>query len=287
MLTELSVHLSIIHPRLLSTLILMEPVIQKTPAAGPNAAFLATYRPDLWPSRAAAEAAFRKNKFFQSWDPRVLTKYLKYALREVPTALYPTPEAGGLLVPVGAVTLATTKHQEAWSYVRPNFEPQAETGHPTSTDRLLSPDLDPKAEGRYLFHRAESVITLANLPFLRPSVLYIFGNQSPMSTMALQAEKMELTGAGLGGSGGARVGKVKKAVFTDHGHLVPCEQVTKCAELAAEWLGGQLKQIEADDDFYKRYQSRKSERDMMVVSKEWKKLVREPATATRPIKERL
>jgi hypothetical protein len=49
--------------------------------------------------------------------------------------------------------------------------------------------------------------------------------------MALQAEKMELTGAGLGGSG-APSRKVKKA-FTDHGHLVPCEQVTKCAELAA------------------------------------------------------
>jgi hypothetical protein len=60
---------------------------------------MSTYRPDLWPSRKAAEAAFRKNKFFQSWDSRVLDKYIQFGLREVPTALYPSLLKGGDVSP--------------------------------------------------------------------------------------------------------------------------------------------------------------------------------------------
>jgi hypothetical protein len=143
-LTELSVHLSIIHPRLLSTLILMEPVIQKTPAAGPNAAFLATYRPDLGPP-GRRRGRVPQEQVFPIMGPSSTYKVPEVRFCEKSQLRFtPLPRQGGLLVPVGAVTLATTKHQEAWSYVRPNFEPQAETGHPTSTDRLLSPIWIPK-----------------------------------------------------------------------------------------------------------------------------------------------
>jgi hypothetical protein len=93
----------------------MEPIIQLEHAPGPNAAMMSTYRRDLWLSREAAATAFRKSKFFQAWDSRVLDKYIEFGLRQVPTALYPDGVNGATLSP-GAVTLATSKHQEAWNY---------------------------------------------------------------------------------------------------------------------------------------------------------------------------
>ena len=107
------------HPRLFSTVILMEPMIQRDVPAGTNAAMPSSFRPDLWPSRAAAEASFRKGRFFKSFDERVLNNILKYGLREVPTAVYPLSTT----TEQGAVTLTTTKHQEVWTYLRPNFNP--------------------------------------------------------------------------------------------------------------------------------------------------------------------
>ncbi|KAG9623974.1 alpha/beta-hydrolase, partial [Aureobasidium melanogenum] len=65
--------LSLLHPRLLSTLILIDPVIIR--ASYLNAyklGRLSARRRDRWPSRAAARKAFEKSPMFKSWDKRVL-----------------------------------------------------------------------------------------------------------------------------------------------------------------------------------------------------------------------
>jgi hypothetical protein len=253
----------------------MEPIIQPIHGPGPNAAMMSTYRPDLWLSHEAAVTAFRKNKFFQTWDSRVLDKYIEFGLRQVPTALYPDRAKG-------AVTLTTSKHQEAWSYVRSNFGHQDD-----GTDRLLSPDLDPKGQGRLYFTRAESNFTYTNLPYLRPSVLYIWGSTSNLTSAEWESEKLRLTGTGVGGSGGVQTGKVKKVVIDGFGHLVPCEKVGACAEHTANWLGEWLKQYRVDEEFYRNHDSKKSSQDMLVTSNEWKKRVRQPTSIIRPAKGKL
>lgn len=154
--------------------ILMEPIVQNAPPSGPNAAYLTSYRPDPWPSRSDAQLSFRQNRFFQIWDPRVFDRYLQFALRNAPTALY--PEA----VP-DAVKLTTTKHQVAWSYVRSNFTPRPTNPHHT-VDHLVAPDLDFFNEGSYLFHRVESCLALRALPYARPTILWIFGAKSFINT---------------------------------------------------------------------------------------------------------
>ena len=46
----------------------------------------------------------------------------------------------------------------------------------------------------------------------------------------------------------------------------------------AEWLGRQLRHFEREDTFHADYDSGKSERDMMVTSTKWQKMVRLPTS---------
>ncbi|KAI4211324.1 MAG: hypothetical protein LQ351_005879 [Letrouitia transgressa] len=276
------VQLSLLHPRLLHTLILMDPVILGDAPYGPNAAFLSTRRPDLWPSRAAAESSFRRNPFFQAWDPRVLSLYVKYGLRELPTAIYPASPKGEPEKDK-QVTLTTTKHQEAWSYIRSTFEPQADE----ERDRLLNPDLDLEKFGDQLFQRPECIMTLKNLPAVRPSVLYIFGERSPLSPPDENEEKVKATGTGLGGSGGEKMGRVAGVVAEGVGHLVPFEDVGGSARRCAEWLETEIARWRREEEVLRGRKSGKSERDMLVLSLQWKEAVKLSRETRRPPKEKL
>ena len=242
---------------------------------------MSTSRKDLWPSREAAELAFRKSKFFQAFDSRVLDLYLRFGLRQVPTAIYPYPSADNS-VQKDSVTLTTTKHQESWSYLRPNFEPQSE-----KMDRLLSPDLDPKIEGQQSSHRAEGVITLRNLAYLRPNVFYLFGDKSLLSTTNDQMEKFLKTGVGVGGSGGSRTGHVQRAVFGENSHMLPFEEPSRCSLVIVEWLAAYLVEYRTNENFYETYGSRKSDEGFLVASQEWKNLVKKPSWTLRPAREKL
>ncbi|MCJ1250146.1 hypothetical protein MMC30_007372 [Trapelia coarctata] len=258
-------------------------MIQKELPPGPNTAMPSTYRRDIWPTKAASEATFRRREFFGSWEPRAFDKLVEYGLRSTPTPVYPDSK--------DEFTLTTTKHQEAWTFLRPNFEPQQIIDNEGSSadhiDRLLSPDLDPQTEGAYLFHRAEACSSEAKLPFLRPSVLYLFAGKSVLSPAHAQKHKMETTGTGVGGSGGSKAGQVSSVVFPKAGHLLPFEKIADCAEATSAWLGSQVRQFKADEALLESHPSGKSERDMLVVSEKWRRLVREPAAAQRPRREKL
>lgn len=170
--------------------------------------------------------------------------------------------------------------------MRSNFTAQA----PDSFDhveRLISPDLDPTNAGTYLFHRAEAILALQGLPQVRPSILWIFGARSNINTPRLQDEKMALSGTGIGGSGGVRAGMVEKEVVDEAAHMVPFEKVQECGGIISRWLDRQIQTFDADQRFYRDYKSGKSEREMLVVSKDWLKGVRQNADTKRPMKERL
>src|SRR4051794_17659861 len=102
------------HPRLLTTLVLLDPVFQFNFApVRVSPARASTFRRDLWQSRDDAEAFFLKNGFYQRWDNRVLKLWLKYGIRDLPTAIY-GPSLGQSQT---AVTLTTTKHQEVFTFL--------------------------------------------------------------------------------------------------------------------------------------------------------------------------
>jgi len=269
------VNLSLIHPRLLSTLVLMDPVIQKFASnpTGPSPAQASTYRRDLWPSREAAAATFKKSKFYQTWDDRVLQRWVTHGLRELPSPIY--PDDSSKQGQDRQVTLSTTKHQEVFTFLRPNFIGLRD-GEKAIVDRSTHADLDPTGPNVYPFYRPEPLRTFHNLPYLRPSVLYIFGGKSPMSQLPHRKEKMDSTGTGVGGSGGTKEGRVREVVLEEIGHLVAMEAVEACADAATSWIGKEMGRWRDEERKFREEWSKKGILEKQVVSEEWKRMIGGP-----------
>ncbi|KAG8529643.1 uncharacterized protein KY384_005124 [Bacidia gigantensis] len=266
-------------------LALIEPVIQPHPPRNPSATLPTSYRQDLWPSRAVAQAAFRKNKFFKIWDPRALDQYVSYGLRETPTALYPAPVFNGgenPQSPERPVTLTTTKHQEAWTYVHSNFISVLDP----DKARKVAPNLSAE-DAEYFIHNPNMIVTYNNLPHVRPNVFWMFGKTSQINYDAsMRDEKVARTGTGVGGNGGTQRGRVEKKVF-ECGHMLPFEKIDECASALASWLEKQIHDFEATEEFWKTFDSRRSERDRLAVSKTWLDIVKMDVLTKRADKPKL
>ncbi|PTD04480.1 Abhydrolase domain-containing protein mpaH [Fusarium culmorum] len=254
-------NVALLHPRIFTSLVLLDPVIShfaSTPgasSAGPAAASMV--RREVWPSRAEAAASFGRSAFYKTWDPRVLQRWIDFGIRNIPGQ--------------ESVTLTTTKHQEIFTFLRPSWPAYDSQGkdiiHPEHT-----PDLDTSLNRRwstYPVYRPEGPNTVARLPNVRPSVLYVFGGKS-------NDEKMAITGTGVGGSGGEAQGRVKKVVGENNGHLVPMEDPRMCASAAADWIEAELKRWWVDERSYEEWSS-KSKEDKTTVSDEFQKYIGKPA----------
>ncbi|KAF2691207.1 hypothetical protein K458DRAFT_483272 [Lentithecium fluviatile CBS 122367] len=268
--------LSLLHPRLFETLILVDPVIQRMVSLRGNVspALSSALRRDRWPSREEAAKSMLRNKFYQAWDKRVFNRWIQHGLRDLPTALFPEDKAtpGPLPAAISTdpsttpmpskpkeVTLTTTKHQEVMTFLRPNYpfrqgidttpsSSECTTQNPTALNRRTHPDFVPQPVPQTPFYRGESMFIFTQLPHLRPSVLYIFGSESFLTLDPVQiAEKMELTGSGVGGSGGAKEGKVQNVMVQGTGHLIPMEKVEESAEHVAGWVGKEMVRWREDE----------------------------------------
>jgi hypothetical protein len=243
------------HPRLLTTLVLLDPVIQLSWGADDSVvgsraslAVASTFRRDLWPSRRAAADSFAKSPYYQAWDPRVFRLWLQYALRDLPTPLYPDLPAGG---PVdGPVTLTTPKQQEVWTFVRPNYTGKDAAGRYV-VDRRRAPDSDPSS-GQFPFYRPEPISTFFKLPSLRPSVLYVLGGLSNLVPPGRHRDRTLNTGTGVGGSGGIAEGRVRDVTPAGGGHLVPMEAPGESAEESARWLGAEMERWRREEEEWAR-----------------------------------
>lgn len=300
------------HPRLFTSLILLEPVFDRSihECQGPTLARASTFRRDVWDSMEEAEIAARKSK--KGWDERVIKKWMEHGYRAVPDsesadstarkaqngsfdayAWLKERELDGSSNPQSnhtgrttqSVTLKTSKHQEVFSYLRPNFGaiPVAGAGnHTTKSDQDMvtararndMADIIGPADAITPFYRAEPVIAHTFLPHLRPPVLYIFGAKSPLATSALRHAKLERTGVGISGSGGAKQGRVKELVVPEATHLLPLEKVEECAEAIAVWLGDEVGRWVVEEEKMREEWDGKTMREKTSLSKEWEERVR-------------
>jgi hypothetical protein len=162
-----------------------------------------------------------------------------------------------------AVTLTTSKHQEAWSYTIPNLEPES-----AGLDRLLLPDWNFDSVRNSIFARPECYITSLYLPSIRPSVLWVYGGKSYLSPPDAQDSKLNGTGTGAGGSGGVKEGMVAKAVLEKGSHTLVLEDVDWSAAVASDWVQKWFSRWTAEEDFWKNYRSKRSDAEMLRLSEE-------------------
>ncbi|TID21412.1 Alpha/beta hydrolase family-domain-containing protein [Venturia nashicola] len=260
------VNLSLMHPRLLETLVLIDPVFAgKTKKENFLPAALSAIRRDRWPSRKAAAESFARSPFYQAWDPRVLKLWIRHGLRDLPTKVYsepqPSPAATGATVTLEPtvtpnisanivekeVTLTTPKLQEVSTFFRPNpsFHPNP------APHELTHPDVP--TEGTVTpFYGTAAGVTFNNIPYLRPSVFYMFGETSDLSIPEYSNEKMAMTGTGVGGSGGAKAGRVVQVVVKGAGHLIPMEKVAETGQNAVEWIGKEMARWRVNEELLKK-----------------------------------
>ncbi|KIW19185.1 hypothetical protein PV08_03479 [Exophiala spinifera] len=258
--------LALLHPRLLQGLILIDPVIQ-TENPSKTFARASTYRRDLWPSREQAAQILANSKFYQAWDPRALSRWVKYGLRDLPTALYPQ-RGNGENPPV---TLTTTKAQEVFSYLRPKYYGRPELA--PEEDRSVYGDMHPEdVEQGYPFYRPEPSEIFRRLPEVKPPVLYIFGKSSELATPELRRKKLETTGIGVGGSGGHAAGRVKEVVL-DSGHLVPMEKIRQCADAAASFVNEEISCWQEMTEAWQQRWLQKSRQDRVSLDDQWKEMI--------------
>ncbi|OJD19017.1 hypothetical protein ACJ73_08672 [Blastomyces percursus] len=288
------INLALLHPRLLTSLILMDPVLNGLEVTQqdhtfhtiPTTTAASSYRRDLWPSRAAVAESVKKSKFYQAWDQRVLDRWIQYGLRELPTAIYPLPPtqassssssspstpSSQATETANPVTLTTTRHQEVFTFSRPNFTPP----NTKPINRLTHPDLFPGITSAYPFYRPETAITFARLPNLRPSVFYVFADKSDMCLPQFCKDKLDNTGIRVGGSGGVAEGRVTSVMLKDVGHLIPMEAVGETADHAAEWIGREMERWRRDEEEFREGWGKVSRIEKVTIDEEWKSLVKPP-----------
>lgn len=271
------VNLAYMHPRLFSALVIIDPVISRRAVlSGPFMPFKTTMgassaRRDVWPSRAEAERSVRRNKFYASWDPRAVDKLVEYGYRECPTALYPDRKDG-------EVTLTTTKHMECFTYYRPmNLGPRDPATGKRAYERSAVPDAGIYADEypNFPWYQAAPPQTASRLGELRPGVLWITGKDSTVCTPETNKERMESTGYGWGGSGGAKAGMVKEFVIEGTGHLVAMEKPKAVASQAGVYISQEMARWRREEEVYrKEWVEGVDDKEKAVMSEEFRESIK-------------
>ncbi|PYH62404.1 enoyl-CoA hydratase/isomerase family protein [Aspergillus niger CBS 101883] len=232
------------------------------------------YRREAWPSRPAATESLKRKPFYQAWDRRVFAQFVKYGLRDV-LAKSEISDENGRPNETTPVRLTTPLVQELASFARPYHNlPAPDVGVGDPRNRLTHPDLDPEALTSLPFYRPEITELFPRLPYLRPSVLYIFGSESHMSLPELRSDKLRTTGIATGGSGGAAAGRVREVVMQGFSHQVPFEAVDECAEEISRWLACESRRWHREEQALHDRWGTLHVSDQMTIDKDWKAHIR-------------
>ncbi|OJI81626.1 hypothetical protein ABZX51_002087 [Aspergillus tubingensis] len=267
-------NLALMHPRLLTSVILFDPVIQRLPpkmgfgADPPGPVNFALWRDDVWPNRAAAAAGYKK--VFKKWDPRCLELMVQYGFRDLPTALHPDlPDNADAAHP--PVTLTTTKYHDVLGQIRERFHAGMTDGQ-AQLDRSTHADVDPYVAVLPVY-RPEPPSTFHRLPSLRPSALFLLGEASYLNLKDLR-EGIKSCGQGVGGSGGKD--KVKEVTLPKQGHFFAFEVVGETANRCASWLDEVVRGYRDTEREWREKRQKMAKRDHLVLNKEWRRVIKSP-----------
>lgn len=225
------INLSLMHPRLFSALILLDPGVHPV-HRNPQIIYtaqLSVGRRTNWPSRSEAMSAFKKSKMIQSWEPRVFESWMRYGIRDVPGEN-------------GAVELVTTRDQEMFTFVR--FDRSRIEQDVTSTDAKYLEQIDTEP----YFARASANVSFYNLRKLQPSTLFVHGGDSAVSPPSVRKARIDATLAGRARNDGELSRGVDEVLLDGIGHLIPMLVPRETAAAIAGWLPDELRRVQQAED---------------------------------------
>ena len=222
---------SIMHPRLFRSIVAIEPTFE-TAFQGyldrNHYAVLMAKRRDTWPSCEAARNQLKASAYYAAFDARVFDRVIKYDLRDVEP---PLSSSNGAPT---SVKLTTPKSMEVYTMMRP--DPPLK-GFPEAPDYAGREEDTRVIEG---FYRGERTIVKNSLPYVLPSLLYVWAAKSPLSQPGYRSRIVDRTGIGNGGNGGVKKGQVKETLVNGCNHPIPLEQPNAAASAIAPWLNEEL-----------------------------------------------
>lgn len=220
------------HPNLFSSLAFVEAGIDVNYGKGLIFPWMlqTLKRKPAFSTRNEAEAELVKAHTASTWDKRTIARLKRYGVYEVDN--HGTPEWRP----------TTSKDQIATLVSR--FNPDRIGLGPggindvTLEQRKEIPDSDPAAWNPGPFYRPELKGSWDLLPHMRPRVLYVNGGKSPVfGRPSTRDERARITGTGLGGNGGAKLGAVKQIILDDGEHTMVFDQhLHKVAQHIADWM---------------------------------------------------
>ncbi|KAL3457675.1 hypothetical protein BJX64DRAFT_302451 [Aspergillus heterothallicus] len=230
------IFLALIHPRLFTTQILIEPFVHngRDPESS-RSIFLRAKQDDMWASRG--EALTKSQKLVKGWDPRVRERYAQFAFHEIPAVGWTSCSARK---DAGAVRSTTPVSQEVMSYMHGDSGRGGDSSRSPPHDPLAVPDMIGGLSENQVFYRPEPMIVWRLLPHLLPTALFVSGETSALSQGGNQARAAGRTGTGVGGSGGVQYGRVKDEVVAEVGHLVPMEKVGEVTGVVGPWIAREV-----------------------------------------------
>ncbi|KAG5951897.1 hypothetical protein E4U53_002053 [Claviceps sorghi] len=257
-------HAALLHPRLFHSLVLLDAVIADLkPQDSADPAVASSGRRDVWPSRREAADSFARSPFYQAWHPTVFDLWIRYGLRA-------RSPAAGDAGDAGEVTLATSKHQEVFTFTRPSWPAFDAEGK-----EMVNPDWvrdmgTPETFDRHMypFYRFEPLLTHQGLPHLRPGVLFVNGGSSPVIPPEPVAARAAITGTARGGSGGPDTGRVRNVTHPRHGHLIPFENPGFCAQEACAFLAAEMAIWAAEEREYQEWADQPLQQKT-TLSRDW------------------
>ncbi|KAJ5988440.1 hypothetical protein N7481_003650 [Penicillium waksmanii] len=265
--------LSMLHPRLFTSLTLIEPVISPDIFTGQEAHLdhnVAQAKGYLEIQIRIIQAA---RKSYKRWDKRVLDRWISNGYRELPvTTRRDSDDSHQADQPV---TLASPNYQEVLQYLRSNpldYKPvgtyevdETSSGH---HDHLLYSDIIGPPHANSPFYQYEPILAWKMLKHIRPAVFNLHGESSPIATPEMRANMLNRTGTGVGGNGGVRESRVQQMVLKGS-HQLPLEQVAETTSAIGPWVGQSAQSWKEDEVRLVEGWAEQSMRDRLKAMNDW------------------
>lgn len=192
-------------------------------------------RKESWPTREEAEAELAKSHVAAGWDDRTISRLKMYGVHEITDN---SKTAWRATTPGQQIAAMVLRFNSGRVGSKPGGLEEI-----TLLERESVPDINPTGPDLGYFYRAELQGAWDLLPNVRPWVLYVNGGKSPFfGRPSTRDERARITGTGVGGNGGMKLGAVRQEVIENGEHTMVFDRhMGDVADIVSSWFEKEAK----------------------------------------------